>query len=102
MLLENTLITIRVIPPDGKEVDKFTIDGVEKELEDLKYRLTVVRNHLVKVTFKDAEIPTDFKLILGEGLSADVENLDHVAAGSKVNITINVPEGKVIDQFFAV
>ncbi|MGI6781835.1 MAG: InlB B-repeat-containing protein [Acholeplasmataceae bacterium] len=99
MLLENTLITIRVIPPDGKEVDKFTIDGVEKELEDLKYRLTVVRNHLVKVTFKDAEIPTDFKLILGEGLSADVENLDHVAAGSKVNITINVPEGKVIDQF---
>ncbi|HHV14643.1 MAG TPA: hypothetical protein GXX66_03235 [Acholeplasmataceae bacterium] len=54
----------------------------------------------IRVTFKE-ETPPDpekYDVTLGEGLSS-LDSLTNLEAGTKVNITITVPEDKEVDQF---
>jgi len=92
-------VTINVTVPEGKEVDEFTVDGEVKELQNLKYVLTIVKDHIVKVTFKDQVIISKVSLTLGDGLTADVADLTQVEIGSQVTISVTVPEGKEVDEF---
>ncbi len=94
-VVPNFTLTLTVVVPDGKEVDEFTVDGEIKELDNLKYRLVVTRNHVVKVTFKEK---TKCSLYLEEGISANIENLTNIEVGTDVLLTITVPEGKEIYQ----
>ncbi len=93
-------LRLTVVVPEGKEVDEFTVDGEKKELEDLRYRLVVKKDHKVKVTFKDKEVGPDerFTVSLGGNLSSR-DPLTNLLIGSRVLVVINIPRGKVIDKF---
>jgi uncharacterized repeat protein (TIGR02543 family) len=95
----NAIITLKVIVPEGKEVDVFSVDGNPVELTDLKYRLTVTGNHVVKVTFKDIGAAATVNLTLGNNLSISGATTTEVNVGDQVTIVVDIPEGKVIDKF---
>lgn len=95
-----TVITIKVTVPEGKVLEKFSVDGKLVELTNLEYKLTVVKNHVIKVVFKDIEdnIPK-YSVTLGEHLKADATNLTDFKLGDVVVISVLIPEGKLIDKF---
>ena len=58
----------------------------------------VPKNKAVGVYLSFKPDPEKYDVTLGEGLSS-LDPLTNLLAGSKVNITITVPEGKEVDQF---
>ena len=98
-MIKGFKVTFTVIVPEGKEVDEFTVDGEVKDLENLRYTLVITKNHKLKVTFKDiVDNRRTFSLNLGEGLSANVDNISKIKEGTNVLITIDIPEGQELDE----
>jgi len=100
-LLKDTSFTLQVVPPEGMEVDKFIVNGKVVELQqDNKCNILVTQDLVIRVTFKEIEVPPEtFSLTLGDGISADIADLAEIDYGTKVNLTIHIPQGKEIDRF---
>jgi|GEM_PF-1857934 len=101
-IADNTEVTITITVPEGKEVDTFTVGGVDKkaEISENKYIFTIKANTEVKVTYKEVVMPeTKHTLtLIGEGLTSSPV-AGEIADNTEVTITITVPEGKEVDTF---
>lgn len=96
----NTKLTIKVILPEGKNIDYFIVDGSKKELDsNLEYQLTVTGNHKINVFFKNIEkytltLSEEIEVISPTGL-----NLETVSEDTEIKVKVIVPEGKEILNF---
>lgn len=71
-LKKNDTVTITVKPAAGYELDKFTVDGVEKTVTGTTYTLTIGEaNVTVKATFK-ATIPSVWTFAWDDGFTNEV------------------------------
>ena len=90
-----TKVNITITVPEDKEVYEFKVDGAVIDLAGaLTYELTVSKNHNVTVSFKNKL----YTVTLGPNLNSG-DPLTNLLAGSKVNITIDVPTGKEVGEF---
>jgi len=95
-----TKVNLAIHIPQGKEIDRFIVDGFQIQLSSPTYQLTVTQNHTITVTFKDIVVPPEtYKVTLGSGLSSS-SVLTGLSLGTTVNINILVPSGYEIDKFY--
>lgn len=94
---KDTSVTITVKVPEGKLLDKLTVNGVVVVVVDNKYTFTITKDTTASVTFKDHVIPViTYTLTVNEGLTAD--KTGDIAADTLVTLTITIPTGKELDK----
>lgn len=99
---ENTDVILTVSVPSDKEIDVFTVDGVDKkaDLVDNKITVKMTKNMVVALTLKDKPAEDVFyALTLPEGVASDQEDNTKILADTEVELTITVPEGKKVATF---
>ncbi len=93
---KGTLVTVAVALPDGKEIDELLINGVKVDVITNVYSFVVTGNTKITATFKDIEVY--YSLSLGEGITADVSNLNKILKDTEVTLSFNILEGQEIDK----
>ncbi len=95
---EGTKLTLEVKAKEGKTIEKVTVNGVEKELNDGKLELTVSEALDIKVTYGTAaginEVETDFVKVYKQAGTIIIE-------GAKLNAKVLVynTQGVLVDAF---
>ena len=98
---KDTVITIKITVPEGQILEKFSVDGALTELTNLEYKLKVVKNHVIKIRFKNTEVvDSKYTVTLGGNLRANIADLTKFDIGDIVRISVLIPEGKLIDKFY--
>ncbi len=95
----NVVLTVTI--PEGKEIESFKVDGVEKkgELVNNKLSFKMTKDIVVTVSFKELIVVKKYKLTLPAGVTADFTNLAEVPDNVDVTLTVAVPAGKEINSF---
>ena len=96
-----TEVEFIITPGPGKMVDQLLVNGVDKTatIIDNKVKIKIVEGLTISLTFRNKSSGSgSYTVTLGSGLSS-TDQLTGLSENSKVNITINVPEGQEVDQF---
>ncbi|MGI6392607.1 MAG: leucine-rich repeat domain-containing protein [Candidatus Izemoplasmatales bacterium] len=98
----NKNVEFLITPEVGKELDKLTINGIDKTsiVVDNKFTVKIEEGLKISIKFKNIqETQKDkFSVTLGEHLTSD-DPLLNIEKGMTVNIFIDIPDGKEVDEF---
>ncbi len=99
-VLEDTLVTLTINIPEGKEIDLFKVNGEEKVIALNTYTLIIIANTTVTITYKDIKAePVYYSLTLPASITSNQNDNASILEDTIVTLTIEIPEGKVIDEF---
>ncbi|MDY0277301.1 MAG: InlB B-repeat-containing protein [Acholeplasma sp.] len=95
-IVKGTEVTLTINVPEGKEIDELKVNGEVVVTTDNKYVFEMVQNTTVEVTFKD--IVVTYTLALPSEITSNADDNEEIVKGTEVTLTIDVPEGKEIDE----
>lgn len=91
---EDTLVTLTVLEVENKILDKVFVNGTEVEVVDNKFTIKMTENITVTATFIDA-----YKVTLPMFVTTEEDNLEKVAKGSVIELTIDFPSHYLFYEF---
>lgn len=98
----NSNVEFLITPELGEELDQLKINGIDKTsiVVDNKFTVKIEKGLKISITFKNIQGTQEgkFNVILGEHLTSD-DPLLNIEKGMTVNIIIDVPDEKEVDEF---
>lgn len=98
-VLDETLVTLTVSERDGFVLDELKANDVLLNVFNNKATFIMKEDTVISVSFSVLGEGVYYKLTLGENITVNISNLDKILENTTIVIKVNVPEGKLIDQF---